>query len=166
MVRVFATIWFRLLVIYSAATIALIVLVLPEDKPWTLQGRDILDDKPLLCAEIPPEAAADQVAADKQRLAELTGAETAPAFSQEFLTRLLESTDQASADLKERFMLPTCIEYRERLAAWHASARPNWKSRDYWNAPSRRALLFVIPAWLVWGAVYWAVFAPLLRKEP
>lgn len=165
MVRALATIWFRLLVVYTVAAVLAIYAVFPENKPWDRQGREILDDKPVLCDEVEPADAAQQAAVDRERLTSLSGSAVEPAFTQEFLSQLVGLTEHSPAELKERFTLPTCIEYRERLAEWHATAPRNFAIAEYWSAPSRRAALFLIPAWLLWAAVHWSIFAPLLRKD-
>ena len=112
--RSLATIWFRLLVVYSAAVL-ISLLLLPDRKPWERQDREILDEKPVLCDEVPPERAAAQLDADRDRLAALNGSELEPAFSREFLAKLAGLTENSPAELKDRFTLPTCIEYRTRL---------------------------------------------------
>ena len=164
MVRALATIWFRLLVVYTVAAVLAIYAVFPENKPWERQGREILDDKPALCDVIEPADAAQQAAADRERLTALSGNDFEPAFTQEFLAKLVGLTEHSPSEIKERFTLPTCIEYRERLAEWYATAPRNVTTAEYWSTRSRRAALFLIPAWLLWGAVHWSIFAPLLRK--
>ena len=165
MVRALATIWFRVLALYSVFVLCAVFLVFPDEKPWHRHGREILDEKPVFCDEVEPAAAAGRVEQDKRRLAELGGGESEPALSQEFLSGLMGLTERTPAALKERLALPGCIEYRERLADWYATAERNWRSAEYWASPTRRAAIFVIPAWLIWAAVYWAIFAPLLRRE-
>ena len=138
MVRALATIWFRLLVLYTVFVLTAVFLVIPSDKPWHRSEREILDEKPLFCETVEPTAAAERVVQDKRRLVELDGGESEPALSQEFLSGLMGLTEKSPAALKERLALPACIAYRERLAEWYVTAERNGQRGEYWASPSRR----------------------------
>lgn len=57
-----------------------------------------------------------------------------------------------------------CLAYYEQLAEWHQRATPNWRSSPYWQMIAGALALFVVPAWLLWATVRWAILAPLRRE--
>jgi hypothetical protein len=141
---------FRLLIVYS---VVVLVLVLPIalGTPWD-RGAWEVDSRPSRPVDWQSCVVVDAVDAKRQ----------AHDLREELATRDSPRPGfrGALADQRDR----ECIEFYERLAAWYEQATPNWRSSHYWRASVYNTGLFVLPAWLLWGIIRWAILGPLRAR--
>ncbi len=131
---------FRLVVAYSAIFLAACLVFLP-DKPWG-RGFDQSDspprEKPVHCDEVEPADARRRVG--------------------EVLKRLATEDDPA------HFGQAVCLAYYDLVAMDYERAMSNWRSRTYWAEVGAFVAMFLLPAWLLWAIVRWAILAPLRAR--
>jgi hypothetical protein len=56
---------------------------------------------------------------------------------------------------------PECLDYYQALANWYEQTPRNWRTGAYWSKLANALATFLIPAWVAWGVVRWAIIAPL-----
>ncbi len=132
---------FRLVVAYSAIFLAACLVFLP-DKPWGRgfgQSDSRPREKPVHCDEVEP--------ADARRRVD------------EVLRRMATEEDPA------HFRRAVCLAYYDLVAMDYERAMSNWRSRTYWAEVGAFVAMFLLPGWLLWAIVRWAILAPLRARR-
>ncbi len=136
-----AKILFRLVVAYSMSFLAVCPVLLP-DKPWG-RGFDQSDsrprEKPVHCDEVEP--------ADARRRVD------------EVLERMATEDDRAHV------RQAVCLAYYDLVAMDYERTMSNWRSGTYWAEVGAFMAMFLLPAWLLWAIVRWAILAPLRARR-
>ena len=137
---------FRVFVVYSAVALVSLIVILQE--PFG-RGSDQLASRPRPhsgCDLVQPRRAAARATALRHEV-----------------DALRDSTIDGKISLRLRRLEP-CLSHYEDVAEWYERAVPNWRSVESWKFTSLMASVFIVPAWLLWAIIRWAIIAPLRAR--